>query len=309
MCEDWALYVKICLKYPVYVQSDCDYKYRQHENQTCSVARQQGTFYAQFAPFLAWLDEYTRGEGAYIRLVVWYAIGKYKALSVYERARARIRNLVNNTGSGRWPALIETVTRCPSSPCHRRCRLRGFSPRSSLPAAYPAQIVNIDALTYAAHPAALEDAVDHPRYVFEHINICDADRVRAAFSRHQPDVVIHLAAETHVDRSIDGPEVFVTTNVNGTFTMLEAARGYWQGLTANGVIGSGSTTFPPTRSMDRSDPGRNPTSMRPIVQALPMPRARRHPTTWPGPGAEPTACRYWSLPAAIISARTSIRRS
>jgi dTDP-glucose 4,6-dehydratase len=92
------------------------------------------------------------------------------------------------------------------------------------------QIVNIDALTYAAHPAALEDAVDNPRYVFEHINICDADRVRAAFSRHQPDMVIHLAAETHVDRSIDCPEVFVTSNVNGTFTMLEAARSYWQGL-------------------------------------------------------------------------------
>jgi glycosyltransferase involved in cell wall biosynthesis len=104
MCEDWALYVKICLKYPVYVQSDCDYKYRQHENQTCSVARQRGTFYAQFAPFLAWLDEYTRGEGAYIRLVVWYAIGKYRALSVYEKARARIRNLVNlilGRGAGR----------------------------------------------------------------------------------------------------------------------------------------------------------------------------------------------------------------
>ena len=94
MCEDWGLYVKICLKHPVYVQSHWNYKYRQHENQTCSIARQQGTFYAQFAPFLAWLDEYTRGKGAYIRLVVWYAIGKYKALSLYERARAKIRNLV-----------------------------------------------------------------------------------------------------------------------------------------------------------------------------------------------------------------------
>jgi dTDP-glucose 4,6-dehydratase len=92
------------------------------------------------------------------------------------------------------------------------------------------QIVNIDALTYAAHPAALEDAVDDPRYVFEHVNICDADRVRAAFSRHQPDRVIHLAAETHVDRSIDSPEVFVASNVNGTFAMLEAARQYWHGL-------------------------------------------------------------------------------
>jgi len=100
MCEDWGLYVKICLRYPVYVQSDCDYKYRQHDKQTCSVARQQGSFYAQFWPFLAWLDDYTRMDGrgsAYIRFVVWCAIGKYRALSVYERTRARIRGLVNAT--------------------------------------------------------------------------------------------------------------------------------------------------------------------------------------------------------------------
>lgn len=92
------------------------------------------------------------------------------------------------------------------------------------------RIFNIDALTYAGNLAALEEAADNPRYTFEQADICDADHIRAAFDRHQPDMVIHLAAETHVDRSIDGPEVFVRTNVNGTFTMLEAARGYMETL-------------------------------------------------------------------------------
>ena len=92
------------------------------------------------------------------------------------------------------------------------------------------QVVNLDALTYAGNLASLEEVADDPRHIFEQIDICDADRVRHALMHHQPDLVFHLAAETHVDRSIDGPGAFVRTNVNGTFTLLEAVREYWAGL-------------------------------------------------------------------------------
>ncbi|WP_088345776.1 MULTISPECIES: dTDP-glucose 4,6-dehydratase [Rhodomicrobium] len=92
-------------------------------------------------------------------------------------------------------------------------------------------IVNLDKLTYAATPEALEEAADDPRHVFERADICDADRLRAIFERHRPNAVLHLAAETHVDRSIDGPADFVTTNVFGTFTLLQTARAYFETLT------------------------------------------------------------------------------
>jgi dTDP-glucose 4,6-dehydratase len=92
------------------------------------------------------------------------------------------------------------------------------------------QIVNVDKLTYAATPEALEEAADNPRYVFERADICDAAMMKAIFHRHRPDAVMHLAAETHVDRSIDGPADFVSTNVVGTFTLLQAARTYFDSL-------------------------------------------------------------------------------
>ena len=85
------------------------------------------------------------------------------------------------------------------------------------------RVVNVDALTYAGNPASLADVTASPRYHFEHIDIRDAARVRAAFRQHAPDAVIHLAAESHVDRSIDAPAAFLETNVLGTFTLLQAA--------------------------------------------------------------------------------------
>ena len=87
-------------------------------------------------------------------------------------------------------------------------------------------IVVLDAMTYAAIPAALEDCSSTERYQFEHCDIRDAERVREVFEKHQPDIVMHLAAESHVDRSIDGPDLFVQTNVVGTVNMLQAARSY-----------------------------------------------------------------------------------
>ena len=92
------------------------------------------------------------------------------------------------------------------------------------------QIVNVDKLTYAATPEALEDCADSPRYAHIRADIADAAAMRALFESHRPDAVMHLAAESHVDRSIDGPAAFVETNVVGTYTLLEAARAHWQGL-------------------------------------------------------------------------------
>jgi dTDP-glucose 4,6-dehydratase len=95
------------------------------------------------------------------------------------------------------------------------------------------EVVNIDKMTYAASEDALEDARTCPNYIFLKQDICDAAGIRAAFALHQPDAVMHLAAESHVDRSIDGPGAFVQTNVTGTFTMLEAAREYFSSLTSD----------------------------------------------------------------------------
>lgn len=88
-------------------------------------------------------------------------------------------------------------------------------------------IINLDALTYAACPANVASVADDPKYAFEHGDVRDPDAIKRIFGKHQPDAVMHLAAESHVDRSIDGPADFLATNVFGTFNMLEAAREYW----------------------------------------------------------------------------------
>jgi dTDP-glucose 4,6-dehydratase len=90
-------------------------------------------------------------------------------------------------------------------------------------------VVNVDALTYAACLDNVASVADSDLYSFEHADICDWEAMVRIFDTHQPDAVMHLAAESHVDRSIDGPGAFVQTNVTGTYTLLEAARRYWQG--------------------------------------------------------------------------------
>jgi dTDP-glucose 4,6-dehydratase len=96
------------------------------------------------------------------------------------------------------------------------------------------EIINIDKMTYAASEDALESALSHPRHTLVKADITDAAAMRACFTAHQPDAVMHLAAESHVDRSIDGPAAFVHTNVTGTFVLLEAAREYFATLTGAG---------------------------------------------------------------------------
>ena len=92
------------------------------------------------------------------------------------------------------------------------------------------KVVNLDALTYSASLENVASVAGDPGYAFEHADICDAAAVAAAFERHQPDAVMHLAAESHNDRAIDGPLDFVRTNVMGTAVLLEAARRYWSAL-------------------------------------------------------------------------------
>ncbi len=93
-------------------------------------------------------------------------------------------------------------------------------------------VVNIDKLTYAGNLSSLDSVSQHPRYHFEQVDICDRAQIDQLFAQYQPDGIMHLAAESHVDRSIDGPAAFVETNIVGTYTLLEAARQYWQALPA-----------------------------------------------------------------------------
>ena len=89
-----------------------------------------------------------------------------------------------------------------------------------------ASVVNLDKLTYAANLESLKEIEDHSNYAFEQVDICDREAVLSVLNRHEVDAIMHLAAESHVDRSIDGPAAFMETNIIGTYSMLEAARLY-----------------------------------------------------------------------------------
>lgn len=91
-------------------------------------------------------------------------------------------------------------------------------------------VVNVDKLTYAGNLNSLPGNYNAPRYVFEQVDICDRTEMERIFAEHKPDVVMHLAAESHVDRSIDGPSKFIQTNIVGTYNLLEVAKMYWSEL-------------------------------------------------------------------------------
>ena len=94
-------------------------------------------------------------------------------------------------------------------------------------------VVNLDKLTYAGNLESLQSVENSERYTFEKVDICDAAEIKRVFEQYQPDIVMHLAAESHVDRSIDGPGDFIQTNIVGTYTLLEQARAYWLKLEGN----------------------------------------------------------------------------
>lgn len=95
------------------------------------------------------------------------------------------------------------------------------------------KVINIDKLTYAGNLQSLESVNESPRYIFERVDICDPSKLNNVFKKYQPDIVMHLAAESHVDRSIQEPDIFIQTNIIGTFTLLEQTRNYWTNLTAD----------------------------------------------------------------------------
>lgn len=96
------------------------------------------------------------------------------------------------------------------------------------------KVINLDKLTYAGNLESLPENVQNsPRYTFEQVDICDSAELNRVFEQHQPDAIMHLAAESHVDRSIDGPAEFIHTNIVGTYTLLEVARKYWNSLEGN----------------------------------------------------------------------------
>ena len=131
-------------------------------------------------------------------------------------------------------------------------------------------VVNVDKMTYAASEDALEEGRGHDRHLLVRADIADGAAMRDIFAAHDPDAVMHLAAESHVDRSIDGPGDFVRTNVTGTFTLLEAARGHYTGLSAErkaafrfhhistdevfGALDHGDPPFTETTSYDPRSP-------------------------------------------------------
>jgi dTDP-glucose 4,6-dehydratase len=98
-------------------------------------------------------------------------------------------------------------------------------------------VINVDKLTYAGNLESLNSISDNPSYHFEKVDICDAKEIARVFKQYQPDIIMHLAAESHVDRSIDGPGEFIQTNIVGTYNLLEQARTYWTQVEANKKAG------------------------------------------------------------------------
>lgn len=154
------------------------------------------------------------------------------------------------------------------------------------------EVLNLDKLTYAGNLESLTGIANDTRYEFVQADIVDQATVSAVLTRFQPQAIMHLAAESHVDRSIDGPSDFIQTNIVGTYSLLEATRAYWQTLAEPEKATSVSITFPLTRSMA--------TCMAPMIclrKRRPTPRvrltppAKRRPTTWSVPGSAPMACR------------------
>ncbi|MEZ9057328.1 dTDP-glucose 4,6-dehydratase [Vibrio pelagius] len=94
----------------------------------------------------------------------------------------------------------------------------------------PDSVVNVDKLTYAGNLESLSSVINDERYAFEQVDICNRAELERVFAEHKPDAVMHLAAESHVDRSIDGPAAFIETNIVGTYTILEVTRAYWSQL-------------------------------------------------------------------------------
>ena len=156
-----------------------------------------------------------------------------------------------------------------------------------------AVVVNVDKLTYAGNLASLAEVDEDPRYRFECEDICDAAAMARLFQTHCPDAVIHLAAESHVDRSIDSAAPFLQTNVIGTYTLLEAARDYWCGLDALAREAFRFHHVSTDEVYGSLGPEGQFTETTPYPGRTPPTRPARPPrTTSRAPGITPTDCRW-----------------
>lgn len=150
-----------------------------------------------------------------------------------------------------------------------------------------------DKLTYAGNRSSLREIEASSRFLFRQADICDEAAMTAALREFEPDAVFHLAAESHVDRSITGAGEFVETNIVGTFRLLQAARGYWEDLPAvRREAFLPSFMSPPVRSMARLARPASFGKTRHTTRARPTPLARRPPIISRVRGATPMACRY-----------------
>ena len=154
-------------------------------------------------------------------------------------------------------------------------------------------VVNVDKLTYAGNLESLKSVAASPRYAFEQVDICNRTELERVFAVHQPDAVMHLAAESHVDRSIDGAAAFVETNIVGTYTLLEAARAYWQQMPSekrSAFRFHHISTDEVYGDLHGSDDLFTETT--PYAPSSPY-SASKHPAIiWCAPGCAPTACPH-----------------
>lgn len=165
------------------------------------------------------------------------------------------------------------------------------------------RIVNLDKLTYAGNLENLRDIECEPNYRFERGDVCDFERMRSLFRAYDVTGVIHLAAESHVDRSIRDPFTFARTNVMGTLALLEAAREYWDGkwegrlfyhISTDEVYGALALTDPAGGPQGRAPTARSSSpNGRSTTPTAPIRPRRPRPTTSCGPTTTPTACRRW----------------
>jgi dTDP-glucose 4,6-dehydratase len=152
-------------------------------------------------------------------------------------------------------------------------------------------IVNLDKLTYAGDQQNLASLAGDARHIFVQGDICDRALVRRLLAQHRPRAILHFAAESHVDRSIEGPAEFIQTNLVGTFSLLEETRDWWSAL------GNKESRLPLPAvstdevygSLDAAAPAF--TEAHPTCRTVPMPRPRRVPTTWCAPTTIRMGCR------------------
>lgn len=170
-------------------------------------------------------------------------------------------------------------------------------------------VVNVDKLTYAANLDSLAAISDHPRYKFRQLDICDEVALERVFADEQPCAVMHLAAETHVDRSIQAPAGFVQTNVVGTYTLLEASRRYWKDSPAARKAASGFCTYPPTKFMALSVPRACLRKRALTDPTRPTPQARPRPTTSWRLGRELTVSPPSRPTRPTLTGRVNFQRS